>query len=91
MAESVSAFLSSLSSSVFWFSAIAFLIVNGAALAAFLVTRNRRLVDRWIPKLVTADAFLLTAGLGVPLVSGLARIGINALGSMLGGTPAGEP
>ena len=91
MAESVSGFLSSLSSSVFWFCAITFLVVNGAALAAFLLTRSRRMVDQWTPKLVTADALLLGAGLGVPLVSGLAKMGIQAIASLLGSGPSTAP
>ena len=88
MAESVGAFLSSLSTSIFRISAIVFLVLNGAALAAFLVTRSRRLVDAWTPKLVAADALLLGAGLGVPLVAGLAKLGIQAISSMLGGGAA---
>jgi hypothetical protein len=90
MFDSVSSFLSSLGTTVFRISAILFVVLNGAAVAAFLITRNRRLVDRWTPKLVTADVVLLTAGLGVPLVSGLARMGINALASMLGTGPTPE-
>ena len=90
MLDSLSAFLSSLGTTVFRVSAILFVILNGAAVAVFLMTRNRRLVDRWTPKLVTVDAVLLSAGLGVPLVSGLARIGVNALASMLGAGPTAE-
>ena len=89
--EDFAAFLSSLSSKVFWFAAICFVLLNGAALAAFLLTRNRRLVDQWTPKLVAADALLLGAGLGVPLVSGLAKMGIQAIASMLGSGPATAP
>lgn len=84
MAESLVSFLSALSSKVFWFAAICFVLLNGAALTAFFLTRSRRLVDEWTPRLVTADALLLGAGLGVPLVSGLAKMGIQALAGMLG-------
>ena len=91
MAESVGTFLSTVSSTVFWWCAIAFLVVNGAALAAFLLTRSRRLVDQWTPRLVTADALLLGAGLGVPLMSGLAKLGIQAIASMLGSGPTTAP
>jgi hypothetical protein len=91
MTESVSAFLAALGTKVFWFCAVTFLVVNGAALAAFFLARSRRLVDTWTPRLVTIDALLLTAGLGVPLASGLARMGIHALASMLGTGPSANP
>jgi hypothetical protein len=91
MAESLVSFLSALSSKVFWFAAICFVLLNGAALAAFLLTRSRRLVDEWTPRLVAADALLLGAGLGVPLVSGLAKLGIQAIAATLGTGPATAP
>ena len=89
--EDLAAFLASLSSKVFWFAAICFVLLNSAALAAFLLTRSRRLVDEWTPRLVTADALLLGAGLGVPLMSGLARMGIQAIASVLGTGPTTAP
>jgi hypothetical protein len=89
--EDLAGFLSSLSSKVFWFAATCFILLNGAALAAFLLTRSRRLVDEWTPRLVTADVLLLGAGLGVPLVSGLAKLGIQAIASMLGTGPSTAP
>ena len=57
--------------------------MNGAAIAVFAMTRSRRLVNEWTGRLVALDAVLLGAGLGVPLLSGLAKIGVRALGSML--------
>jgi hypothetical protein len=89
--EDLVAFLSSLSSKVFWFAATCFILLNGAALAAFFLTRSRRLVDEWTPKLVTADALLLGVGLGVPLASGLAKMGIQAIASVLGTGPTAAP
>jgi hypothetical protein len=91
MAEPLVSFLSALGAKVFWFCAIAFIILNGAALAALLLTRSRRMVDAWTPRLVTMDALLLGAGLGVPLATGLARMGIEALASMLGSGPTANP
>lgn len=91
MAESLVSFLSGLSSKVFWFAAVCFVILNGAALVAFLLTRRRRLVDEWTPRLLAADALLLGAGLGVPLVSGLAKLGVQAVASMLGAGPTAAP
>ena len=89
--EDLAAFLSSVSSKVFWFAVTCFILLNGAAVAAFLLTRSRRLVDQWTPKLVTADALLLGVGLGVPLVGGLARMGIQAIASVLGSGPTTAP
>jgi len=88
MADTVIHFLDSISAKAFWFSATVFLIVNGAAIAAFVLSRSRRLVDEWTPRLLAADAVLLTTGLGVPLLSGLARIGIHALAALFGGGAA---
>jgi len=78
--ESVVGFLSNLSAFVFRAAVIVFVLVNGAALVAFVVTRSRRLVDAWTPKLVAFDALLLGAGLGLPLVTGLVKVGMRALG-----------
>jgi hypothetical protein len=54
------------------------------------MTRSRHLVNEWTGKLVALDAVLVGAGLGVPLVAGLAKIGVHALAAMFGGsaTPA---
>lgn len=91
MEQTLVGFLSGLSSTVFWLALTALVVLNGMALAAFLATRSRRLVDQWTPRLVAADALLLGAGLGVPLVSGLAKLGIHAVASMLGSTPPPTP
>jgi hypothetical protein len=86
-------FLNGLSSKIFWFAALAFLLLNGAAVVAFGMTRSRWLVNEWTGKLVAVDAVLVGAGLGVPLLTGLAKIGVHALAAMFGGgaTPAREP
>lgn len=91
MADAVVSFLSALSSKVFWFAAMSFIVLNGAALAAFLLTRSRRLVDEWTPRILAADALLLGAGLGVPLAAGLAKLGVKAVASMLGAGPTAAP
>lgn len=83
--ESVEGFLTSLSSFLFRTALIAFLIINGAALAALVVTRSRRLVDTWTERLVAVDAVLLGAGLGVPLLAGLVKLGLRALGGTASG------
>ena len=62
MEASIVHFLDSFGSLAFRLAAICFVLVNGAALAAFLVTRNRRLVDEWTPRLVSADVLFLCGG-----------------------------
>lgn len=91
MESSLLAFLSGLSTKVFWLAAIAFVLVNGAAIAAFSLTRSRRLVNDWTGKLVVANVVLLGAGLGVPLLAGLAKIGVRAVSSILGSPPTPAP
>lgn len=85
MSTSLVNFLSSLSSTVFRIAAICFVLVNTAAIVAFALTRSRGLVDSWTKRIVTIDAFLIGAGLGVPLLAGAAKLGIRALAGMAGG------
>ena len=91
MESTLVSFLNSLSSKVFWLAAVTFVVLNGAAIAAFALTRSRRLVNDWTGKLVAVDALLLGAGLGIPLLSGLAKIGIRAVASVLGSPPPPAP
>ena len=91
MESTLVSFLNSLSSKVFWLAAVAFVVLNGAALGAFALTRSRRMVNDWTGRLVAADALLLGAGLGIPLLSGLAKIGIRAVASVLGSPPTPPP
>lgn len=82
MEAAITGFLSALSAKVFWVAAAGFVVINGIAIAAFVVARSRRLVDEWTPKLIATNAVLFGAGLGVPLLSGLAKFGIHALASL---------
>jgi hypothetical protein len=81
-------FLDGLGSKVFWFAAICLIVLDGAALAVFVATRSRRLVDEWTPKLVAANVTLLGAGLGVPVAAALAKFGVRAIAAMFGGGAA---
>ena len=78
-------FLSALSSTVLRVAVVCFVLVNGAAILAFALSKNRRLVNTWTPKIVTIDALLLGAGLGVPLLATVAKFGVRALAGMAGG------
>lgn len=87
MEATLTELLSAIGTKVFWVCATCFVVLNGAAVAAFVVTRSRRLVDDWTPRLVAADTALLGAGLGVPLLTGLAKVGVHAVASLFGGGP----
>lgn len=91
MEESTIAFLSALSNTVFRLSAVIFLLVNSAAIAAFTMTRSRHLVNAWTARVLTIDAVLLGAGLGVPLLSGLAKLGVHAVATLFGGGAPAAP
>ena len=91
MDASITGLLDALSSWVFRTAAVTFVLVNGVAIATFALTRSRRLVNDWTGRLVALDAVLLGAGLGVPLLSGLAKIGVHALASMLGSPAQAAP
>jgi hypothetical protein len=83
--ESVSNFLGSLGSTVFRLAAICFILVNTIAITAFALSRSRRFVDSWTRRIVTIDAILLGAGLGVPLLTSAAKLGVKLLAGMGGG------
>ena len=85
MEASLTAFLNGLSSRVFWFAAVAFVLLNGAAIAAFTLTRSRRLVDTWTSRLMVTDAILVGTAIGGPLLTGAAKLGVHALATMAGG------
>jgi hypothetical protein len=86
--ESVANFLGSLGSSVFRIAVLLFVIINGAAIIAFALTRSRHLVNEWTRRIVTIDAILLGAGLGVPLLAGAAKLTVKLLSGMTGGVAA---
>ncbi len=90
MTAGIVGFLDALSTKVFWLATVLFVLVNGAAIAAFTLSRSRRLVDEWTPRLVAADVALLGAGLGIPLGAALAKMGINALATVFGAPPLVE-
>jgi hypothetical protein len=85
MEAAITDFLNGISARIFWIAAAGFVVINGATVAAFLVTRSRRLVDAWPPKLVATDAVLVGAGLGVPLLLGAVKFGVHALSALVTG------
>ena len=71
--------LARVGSSAFRYSALAFVVVNGAAIAAVVMTRDRSLVNRWTGRVLAANLLLAGTGLGVPLVTTVSRLGIMAI------------
>jgi len=71
--------LGGLASRAFTLSAVLFLLLNGAAIALFTVTRDRHLVNRWTSKLLAADLVLLGTGLGVPALACGARLVVSLI------------
>ncbi len=82
------AFLDGLGSKLFWLAVVCFVVVNGAAVTAFVVTRSRRLVDAWTSRLLVIDAALVGTAIGGPLLAGAAKMGVHALGTMAKGLVA---
>lgn len=79
METAVLDWLARVGSSAFTYSAALFVLVNGAAVAAVVITRDRTLVNRWTGRLLAANLLLLGTGLGVPLVTAVTRLGILAV------------
>jgi hypothetical protein len=67
--ESLAEGLGALGGTLFRWSAIAFVVVNGIAAATMLLTRSRHLVNRWTPRLLVANLLILGTGIGVPVVT----------------------
>jgi hypothetical protein len=77
--ETLAESFGSLSSTLLRWSAVAFVLLNGAAIAAVAITRSRHLVNRWTSRLVAANLFLLATGLGVPAVASAVKLVIQAV------------
>jgi len=75
--------LASIGSRAFTYSLWAFVLVNGAAVAAFFITRDRALVNRWTGRLLAANLALVTTGVGVPVLTAMARIALTAVSPSL--------
>ena len=79
METGILSWLESVGSTAFRWSALTFLVVNGIAVAAVIVTRDRSLVNRWTGKLIAANLGLAATGLGIPLVTSVTRLAIEAI------------
>ncbi len=52
------------------------LIVNGAAIAAWIARRDRELVRRWVAPWLAANLLIVFVGVAVPAVTSAARLAI---------------
>ncbi|MDX2260578.1 MAG: hypothetical protein SFU84_02610 [Gemmatimonadales bacterium] len=64
-----------------------FVVVNGAFIAALVMTRDRRVVDRWTKPLLMTDAALLVTAFATPVVGLTLKVG-SFLVSTLAAIPA---
>jgi hypothetical protein len=77
--EALATTLTELGAAAFRWSAIAFLVLNGAAGTVVWLTRDRRLVNRFTAPLLAANLFLLGTGVGIPALTYSMRLVVNAV------------
>lgn len=56
-----------------------FVLINGAALAAIVISRDRALVNRWTGRLLATNLVLAGTGLGIPVLTAVARVAVSAV------------
>lgn len=78
--------LSDFGTQVFAWSLGIFLVINSAAAIAWFVRRDRALVNRWTSRILAADLLLIGTGVGVPIVTTMARMTISAIATSFTGT-----
>ncbi|MGQ0765638.1 MAG: hypothetical protein ACT4OZ_08230 [Gemmatimonadota bacterium] len=81
MPDPIIVWLGELGSAVFRWSALGFVLLNGFAVVAFSLTRDRGLVNRWTGRMLAANIFLLGAGVGIPVVALASRLALQAVTS----------
>lgn len=79
MLDAVVSWLENVGTTAFTWSALAFVVLNGAGVALFLARRDRALVNRWTSRFLAANLVLLGTGLGVPLATLAARTALRTL------------
>ncbi len=79
MEDGILNWLASVGSTAFRWSALGFLIVNAVAITAFVLTRDRALVNRWTGRLIGANLALAATGIGIPLLTTVTRVAVAAV------------
>ena len=75
----IAQWLDSIGARAFGVSAAVFVLMNGAAIAVLAIKRDYALVNRWTSRLLAANLVLLGTGIGLPLVTTLARSAVIAI------------
>ncbi len=86
METAIVEWLSNFGSMVFAWSLGIFLVVNGVAAVAFFVLRDRAQVNRWTSRILAVDLLLVGSGVGVPIVTTMARLTVTAVSSAFAGS-----
>lgn len=84
MEATIVQWLSDFGTQVFFWSLGIFVVVNGVAAIVYLVRRDRTQVNRWTSRILAADLLLVGAGVGVPIVTTLTKLTVNAIGTAFG-------
>ena len=79
MLGSFVSWLDNVGSIVFWSCVAALVAVDVVAAAVVIQTRSRELVNRWMGRILAANAMLLGAGLGVPAATYVTKLVVSAV------------
>ena len=86
MEATIVQWLSDFGTKVFLWSMGLFVVINGVAAVVYLVRRDRTQVNRWTSRILAADLLLVGAGVGVPIVTTLTKLTVNAISATFGGS-----
>ena len=78
MGAGVLEWLANVGDGAFRWSLMAFVVVNGIAVAAVIITRDRALVNRWTGRLLGVNLLLAGTGIGIPLMTTVTRLAVAA-------------
>lgn len=79
METTVLDWLAAVGSAAFRWSAAAFLLLNGTAIALLVLRRDRALVNQWTGRILAANLVLVGTGVGVPLIAAASRLAISVV------------
>lgn len=79
MESAILEWLGGVGSTAFRWSMTAFFVVNGVAVAAMILTRDRSLVNRWTGRILAVNLVLAGTGIGIPVATAVTRLAVAAL------------
>ena len=86
MDSTIVEWLNTVGSRAFVWSLGAFVVVNTIAIIAFVVRRDRTLVNRWTGRVLAADLLLIGTGVGVPVMTTMAKMTVSVVSASFGGS-----